>query len=89
MSITTDKGKRFDVRWAWGPAGEAGRLMIELTADDRPLSQIAADFEGVALITRQDENEGDATFAGYTQLVRIERIVTGGVQLALEQAVTA
>lgn len=88
MTITTDKGKTFDVNYAWGPVRSTGELMIELAADARPLSQIAADFEGVQAFERVDENEGNMTFEGYTELVSVVRDRTrGAVLLALRKEV--
>lgn len=86
MTITTDKGKTFDVSFAWGPVRWNGeqRLMIELTADVRPLSEICADFEDVQTFERKDEDEGDMTFTGYTDLVSASRDRSRGtVTLAL------
>ena len=86
MTITTDKGKTFDVNFAWGPVrwGDDQRLIIELSADVRPLSQICADFDGVQTFDRKDENEGDMTFTGYTDLVSASRDRSRGtVTLAL------
>ena len=86
MTITTDKGKTFDVNFAWGPVRLNGekRLMIELAADARALSEICADFEYVQTFDRKDENEGDMTFTGYTDLVSASRDRSRGtVTLAL------
>ena len=86
MTITTDKGKTFDVNFAWGPVRLNGeqRLMIELAADARALSEICADFDGVQTFERKDENEGDMTFTGYTDLVSAARDRSRGtVTLAL------
>lgn len=86
MTITTDKGKTFDVNFAWGPVRLNGeqRLMIELAKDARALSEICADFEGVKTFERKDENEGDMTFTGYTDLVSAARDMSRGtVTLAL------
>ena len=86
MTVKTDRGKTFDVNYAWGPVRSTGELMIELTADARPLSQIAADFEGVQAFERVDENEGNMTFEGYTELVSVVRDRnTGAVLLALRR----
>lgn len=75
MTITTDKGKTFDVNFAWGPVrwGVDQRLIIEIAADARALSEICADFDGVQTFERKDENEGDMTFTGYTDLVSASR----------------
>lgn len=86
MTITTNKGKTFDVNYAWGPVRLNGekRLMIELAADARALSEICADFEGVKTFERKDENEGDMTFTEYTDLVSAARDRSRGtVTLAL------
>ena len=86
MTITTDKGKTFDVNFAWGPVRSGGqqRLMIELISDARPLSQICADFEGVQTFERKDEDEGNMTFTGYTDLVSAEQDRSRGtITLAL------
>ena len=86
MTVKTDRGKTFDVNYAWGPVRSTGELMIELTVDARPLSQIAADFEGVQAFEREDENEGNMTFVGYTELVSVVRDRnTGAVLLALRR----
>lgn len=88
MTVKTDRWKTFDVNYAWGPVRSTGELMIELTADARPLSQIAADFEGVQAFEREDENEGNMTFEGYTELVSVVRDRTrGAVLLALRKEV--
>ena len=86
MTVKTDRGKTFDVNYAWGPVRSTGELMIELTADARPLSQIAADFEGVQAFERVAETEGNMTFQGYTELVSVVRDRnTGAVLLALRR----
>lgn len=86
MTIKTDKGKTFDVNYAWGPVrlNAEKRLMIELAEDTRPLSDICADFDGVQTFERKDEDEGDMTFEGYTDLVSASRDRSRGtVTLAL------
>lgn len=86
MILTTDKGKTFDVNYAWGPVRSTGELMIELAADARPISEIAADFEGIQVFDRPDEHQGDMTFVGYKELVSVVRDRnTGAVLLALRR----
>ena len=89
MTLTTDRGKTFTARYAWGPTLATGRLMAAITDDARPLSQIAADVEGVTRFERKDEHEGDAVFEGYTRLVSIAREADGSVTLALEREAEA
>lgn len=84
MTVKTDRGKTFNVNYAWGPTRTTGELMIELADDARALSEICADFENVQTFERKDENEGNMTFAGYTDLVSISRDSSRGtVALAL------
>lgn len=84
MTLTTEKGKTFDVNYAWGPVRSTNELMIELASDARPLSQICVDFEGVQTFERKDKDEGDKTFTGYTELVSAVRDRnSGSVLLAL------
>lgn len=88
MTITTDKGKTFEVSYAWGPVIATRRLMIEIIGDTRALSKIAADFEGVQKFTRRDKLEGDMEFVGFSQLVGISRMSDRNVQIALERGGT-
>lgn len=83
MTLTTDRGKAFDVSWAWAPVGEDEDLMFELASDARPLSEIAADFENCARIHRASETEGDADYDGYTRIRSIVRQKRARVQLTL------
>ena len=82
MTVTTSKGKTFDIDWMWGPAGAHGDLMLEY-ADTRPMAEIAADFEGVDHFHRESETEGDRDWDGYTHLRSVVRSGRGKVQLTL------
>lgn len=82
MTLTTSKGKTFAIDWMWGPVGANDDLMLEY-ADDRPLSEIAADFEGCEGFHRESETEGDKDWEGYTRLRSIVRSGRGRVQLTL------
>lgn len=84
MTITTDRGKTVEINYAWGPVRTTGELMIEIKADTRKISEIAKDFEDVQTFERKDENEGNMTFTGYTELRRITcEKETGTVLLVL------
>lgn len=74
MKITTSKGKTLDANWAFGPTGESGSLMIELS-DKRHLSEVAADFEGIEKIEKTDETKPGVTevYEGFTELVTLQR----------------
>lgn len=86
MKITTNKGKTFDVNWAFGPTSASGSLMIEL-ADNRLLSEIAADFEGNSKIEKTNETKPGVTevYEGFTELTIIQRNKNGGVLVKLEK----
>ncbi len=72
MKVTTSKGKTFDIRWMWGPVGRGKNVMLQLL-DPRPLSQIAADFDGCQQFLRISDTEGKMEFPGYTMLTAILR----------------
>lgn len=86
MKITTNKGKTFDVNWAFGPTSASGSLMIEL-ADNRHLSEIAADFEDNSKIEKTDKTKPGVTevYEGFTELVAIQRNKNGSVLVKLEK----
>lgn len=72
MNVTTSKGKIFDIDWMWGPVGIDDDLMLQMH-DGRPLSEIAADFEGCDHFHRESELEGNMDWDGYTVLKSIIR----------------
>lgn len=74
MKITTSKGKTFDVNFIWPTNRDGGRLMIELV-DDRPLAEIASDFDGNATIEKTDEKKPGVkeVFEGFNRLVLMSR----------------
>lgn len=82
MTITTSRGKTFPADWAWGPVGPRQELRMAII-DPRPLSEIAADFEGCERFRRQSDTEGDLDFDGYTRLTGAMRQPSGSVQLIL------
>ena len=81
MTVTTSRGKTFPVNWMWGPVPPEGSLMLEVR-DERPLSEIAADFEGCDRFHRESQDEGDMDFDGYAALTAIAR-VAGAVRVTL------
>lgn len=72
MTVTTDKDKTYEIEWMWGPVGPEAALMLQLR-DARPLSEIAAEFEGCGRFRRASDTEGDLDFEGYTALTGITR----------------
>ena len=73
MTITTSQNKTYTVQWIDTPIINAGSLVMQM-ADPRPLPEIAAEFDGLTEISRQDENQGDKVFTGFSTLVGIKRI---------------
>ena len=71
MKITAN-GKTYECDYAYAPT-RRGECVIKLTGDDRPLSVIAAEFEGVDTIHAIDPHVGEADYNGYTMLTRISR----------------
>ena len=84
MKLETSKGKTVDARWAWAPANADGDLMIEYD-DARKISEIAADWEGCARITRESAEEGNAIYEGYTEILIMSRQKNGAIQITLKK----
>lgn len=72
MKLKTSKGTVFGVDWAWAPVGPSGEMMLQLH-DDRPLAEIASDFDGCDSFHRESQDEGDMDFTGYSVLTGITR----------------
>ena len=70
-TITTDKGKTYEVGYAWAPLMD-GSCFIAMQ-DARMLSEIAAEFEGLESIHYVDTDTGEYDFTGYTVLTGISR----------------
>lgn len=88
MKIMTNDGKCFDIIFIGTLLRDGRRVVIELT-DDRALSEIAADFEGVETITKTDSARPSVkeVYEGFTQLVDIRRNTAAGtVRLTLERS---
>lgn len=80
------KGKTHDVNWMW--LLERKDHLIFQIVDERPLSEIIADYEGADVIERISKEEGNKTYEGYTRIARIYRnddIKRGCVEIVLEK----
>ena len=87
MKISLSNGKTFDVEFIGDLIRNGSRVMIELK-DDRALSSIASDFEGVDAITKTDSARPNVkeVFEWFTQLVSIQRnMAAGTVRITLEK----
>lgn len=77
LIVTTDKGtKSFDVVYAVATR-EASNLLARIL-DNRPLSQVAADFEGIKMLKVDDED-----FSLYNELTKVNRSSRVEVSLVL------
>lgn len=87
MELTTSRGQTFDIQYIGNVITNSTRIMIEM-ADDRLLSEIAADFEDVQTFRQTDPiKEGEyRLYEGYTHLISIHRNMSAGtVRLTLEK----
>lgn len=72
MNVTTNKGQTFDVLWCWGPLHDADEVMLALH-DDRPIPEIALDFDGLTELTATDKDGKARPYIGYSELRGITR----------------
>lgn len=70
LTITTNRGQTFIAKWAWEDA-EDEILRMEIV-NNREISEIAHDFEGLTKISRKSESEGDAEYVGYEFLNNVQ-----------------
>lgn len=80
MRLLTSAGKSYNVYWA--DTARTGFLFFEMH-DERPLPAIAMEFDGLEWLKREDENEGDKMFDGFSVLDNIKRTAAGVVLLSL------
>ena len=79
LIVTTDKGtKSFEAVYAVATR-EASNLLARIL-DDRPLSQIAADFEGIKRLKVDDDD-----FSLYNELTKVNRASRTEVSLVLRR----
>ena len=77
LIVTTDKGtKSFDAVYVVATR-ETSNLLARIK-DDRLLSQVAADFEGIRMLKVDDED-----FSLYNRLTKVSRASTTEVSLIL------
>ena len=81
--LTTSKGGKFDVDYAWAPTPD-GSCHIQMQ-DARRLYQIAEDFDGCQEITYHDPDAGVLVYAGYTAVSQITRYNNGKVTVRLRR----
>lgn len=87
MKITTSKGKVFNIGFICSPLSTPEHVIIE-TSDTRPFSEIAADFEGLESIKKEDDTRESSVYEiyeGFSRLVEMHRYADGSIRLTLEK----
>lgn len=87
MKLETSTGKVFDARVVCTSLRRKDQVLCEIY-DDRPISDIAADFDGIASFRKYDEavKGVSETYEGFSSLVGIHRNAEAGtVRLTLEK----
>jgi hypothetical protein len=83
MTLKTSKKKTYKVDWVDVASLTSGQLFAQLR-DDRPLHEIAEEFDGLEWLERESETQGNKKFEGYNRLIGLSRTaVNGAVQLTL------
>lgn len=85
MTIKTSKRKTYQVQWIDTSILKPNVLVMQMT-DPRGLAKIASEFDGLTSINRQDKDQGDKAFEGYSTLTLIKRI-GDDVQIQMEATV--
>lgn len=75
MLLKTSNGKTYTVDWV-DTIATTGNIFLQLP-DPRPLPAIAAEFDGLSWLRREDENQGNKDFPGYNVLLGIQRVAPG------------
>lgn len=82
MLLKTSKGNTYTVDWI--DTVSTGRLHMQMV-DERALSVIASEFEGLEWLMRESENQGNKLFEGYSNLTMVKRVEPGIVLLTFQK----
>ena len=80
-AITTDRGEAYEVDYAWAPLSD-GSCLITMQ-DDRRLSVIASEFDGLQRIHYTDDDAGEYDWEGYSRLTDLGTVQPGRVRIKL------
>lgn len=80
MKLTTSRNKEYEADFAGGETFTSGEVVVQMK-DERRLSEIAAEFDGLEWMKAENHNDGDITFEGYQVLRSIMRRKNGSVIL--------
>lgn len=83
MLLKTSKGYEYTVDWI--DTVLSGELYMQMM-DERKLSVIAAEFEGLEWLKREKENQGDKLFEGFSNLTMVKQVEPGIVLLTFRKA---
>lgn len=83
MLLKTSNGNTYNIDWI--DTISTGDLYMQMM-DDRALSVIAAEFEGLEWLKREDANQGDKLFEGYSVLTMVKQAEPGIVLLTFQKA---
>lgn len=83
MLLKTSKGCEYNVDWI--DTINTGTLFMQMM-DERTLSIIAAEFEGLEWLMRESENQGNKLFEGYSNLTMVKQVEPGIVLLTFQKA---
>lgn len=84
MKIRTERGT-WETAWIDCPITRKDQVMMEIT-DERRIPSVAADFDGLHDIVREDDEQGNKTFSDYADLIHISRETDGSVMVILQKA---
>lgn len=82
MLLKTSNGNTYTVDWI--DTINTGTLYMQMM-DERALSVIASEFEGLEWLMRESENQGNKLFEGYSNLTMVKRVEPGIVFLTFQQ----
>lgn len=83
MLLKTSNGYTYNVDWI--DTVSTGDLFMQMPSNDS-ISQIAAEFEGLEWLKREDANQGDKLFEGYSVLTMVKQAEPGIVLLTFRKA---
>lgn len=87
MQLKTSNGNAYTIDWI-DTVATSGNLFMQM-GDDRALSVIAAEFDGLAWLKRESDTQGDKMFEGFSVLKAVQRAEPGIVILTIEKGVDA
>ena len=82
LLLKTSNGHTYTVDWI--DTVSTGGLFMQMP-DERALSVIAAEFEGLEWLKREDANQGDKLFEGYSVLTMVKQAAPGTVLLTFQR----